>query len=63
VNEFAFGSRQAEGMRFAGQDNIRMPSSGMLRRLVRQLLVTANVVPNPLIHVTLMMEAVSSSET
>jgi hypothetical protein len=32
-------------------------------RNVRQLLVTANVVPSSLIPVTLMMEAISSSET
>jgi hypothetical protein len=30
---------------------------------VRRLLVTANVVPNSLILVTLMMEAIRSSET
>jgi hypothetical protein len=50
-----------------------MASSGMLRRValvrtsvlrsVRQLLVTASVVPNSLIIVALMKEAVSSSET
>jgi hypothetical protein len=44
-----------------------MPSSGMLRRVplrkVRRLLVTANVVPNLTILVTLMMEPLSSSET
>jgi hypothetical protein len=52
-----------------------MPSSGMLRRVVllrtdvseelssvRRLLVTANI-PSSLIHVTLMKEALSSSET
>jgi hypothetical protein len=51
-----------------------MPSSGMLRgvahvrtdivflRSVRRLLVTANVVPNSPILVTLMMEALGSSE-
>jgi hypothetical protein len=33
------------------------------RRSVRRLLVTANVVPSSLILVTLMMEALSSSET
>jgi hypothetical protein len=33
------------------------------RRCVLRLLVTANVVPNELIHVTLMMEALRSSET
>jgi hypothetical protein len=32
-------------------------------RLTRRLLVTANVVPSPQILVTLMMEALSSSET
>jgi hypothetical protein len=32
-------------------------------RSVRRLLVTANVDPNPLILVTLMMEAIRSSET
>jgi hypothetical protein len=48
----------------------RMPSSGMLRRVVlcvtssvRQLLVTANVVPSSPILVTLMMEALRFSET
>jgi hypothetical protein len=49
-----------------------MASSGMLRcvalvfvflRSVRQSLVTANIVPNSPILVTLMMEALSSSET
>jgi hypothetical protein len=44
-----------------------MAPSGMLRhvalRSVRRLLVTANVVPSSHILVTLMMEAVSSSET
>jgi hypothetical protein len=45
-----------------------MPSSGMLRRVallrsVRRLLVTANVVPSSPILVTLMMEALCSSET
>jgi hypothetical protein len=52
-----------------------MPSSGMLRRValvrtvlvflrsVRRLLVTSNVVPNSPIPVTLMIEALSSSET
>jgi hypothetical protein len=46
-----------------------MVSSGMLRRValflrsVRQLLVTASVVPNSPILVTLMKEALSSSET
>jgi hypothetical protein len=51
-----------------------MPSSGMLRRValvttdvpeegsMRRLLVTANVVPSSPILVTLMMEALSSSE-
>jgi hypothetical protein len=49
-----------------------MPSSGMLRPValvrplvscVSRLLVTVNVVPSSLILVTLMMEALSSSET
>jgi hypothetical protein len=42
-----------------------MASSGMLRRvaLVHRLLVTANVHPSSPILVTLMMEAVHSSET
>jgi hypothetical protein len=52
-----------------------MASSGILRRVallrtddskelsVRRLLVTANVVPSSPILVTLMMEALSSSET
>jgi hypothetical protein len=40
----------------------RMPSSGLLRRVDR-LLVTANVIPSVPILVTLMMEALSSSET
>jgi hypothetical protein len=37
--------------------------SEVLLRRVRRLLVTANVVPSPLILVTLMMEALRSSET
>jgi hypothetical protein len=41
---------------------LRMPSSGMLRRVVR-LLVTVNVVPSSPIIFTLMMEALRSSET
>jgi hypothetical protein len=40
-----------------------MVSSGMLRRVVRRLLVTASVVPSSPILVTLMKEALSSSET
>jgi hypothetical protein len=47
-----------------------MPSSGMLHcvalvflRSVHRLLVTDNVVPSSLILLTLMMEALSSSET
>jgi hypothetical protein len=45
-----------------------MASSGMLRRValvrsVRRLLVTASVVPSPPILVTLMKEALLSSET
>jgi hypothetical protein len=44
-----------------------MASSGMIRRLalrsVRQLLVTASVVPSSPILVTLMKEALRSSET
>jgi hypothetical protein len=43
-----------------------MPSSGTLRRVARsvlRLLVTANVVPSSPILVTLMMEAIRSSET
>jgi hypothetical protein len=47
-----------------------MASSGLLRRVVlvflrsvRRLLVTANVVPSSPILVTLMKEALSSSET
>jgi hypothetical protein len=46
-----------------------MPPSGLLRRVtvflrsVRRLLVTANVVPSSSILVTLMMEALCSSET
>jgi hypothetical protein len=44
-----------------------MVSSGVLRHVavhsVRQLLVTASVVPSSLILVSLMMEATSSSET
>jgi hypothetical protein len=52
-----------------------MPSSGMLRRVaivrtdivfilsVRRLLDTVNLVPSPPIIVTLMMEALSSSES
>jgi hypothetical protein len=40
----------------------RMPSSGMLR-CMRRLLVTANLVPSSPILVTLMLEALSSSET
>jgi hypothetical protein len=39
-----------------------MASSGMLHN-VRRLLVTANVVPSSQIFVSLMMEALSSSET
>jgi hypothetical protein len=39
-----------------------MATYGMLRRALR-LLFTANVVPSSLILVTLMMEALSSSET
>jgi hypothetical protein len=35
----------------------------MFLRSLRQLLVTANVVPSSTILVTLMMEALSSSET
>jgi hypothetical protein len=43
----------------------RMASSGMLRRvaLVRRLLVTASVVPSSPILITLMKEALRSSET
>jgi hypothetical protein len=44
----------------------RMPSSGMLLlflRSLRRLLVTANVAPSSPILVTLMMEALRSSET
>jgi hypothetical protein len=47
-----------------------MPSSGMLRsvalvflRSVLRFLVTSNIVPNSPILVTLMMEALGSSET
>jgi hypothetical protein len=41
----------------------RMPSSGMCKPFGRRLLVTANVVPNSPILVTLMTDALGSHET